>query len=214
MATPVKTAAATPTTPPAPTTAANRPTGREEILDAVLDAAQRLFAAAGPADVSMRTIAAEAGVTYGLVHRHFGTKDALVDQLLQRYATRWTTQLERTDGYAEQLEYLLGPGPDTGAYLRLLAWTFLSDRNQSSAAAHRRHALLDRLPALHANANASDMSDDDVMAASMKTAAALSLVFGWRLFNPFIKAALHLDEVDPATMQDAIRAELRTITEG
>jgi AcrR family transcriptional regulator len=160
----------------------------------------------------MRAIAAEAGVTYGLVHRHFGTKDALVDQLLQRYAVRWTAQLERTDGYAEQIEYLLGEGPETGAYLRLLAWTFLSDRNESSAEAHRRHALLDRLPALHRTDD--NLSQSDATAVSMKTAAALSLVFGWRLFNPFIRAALHLEDVDPAIMQEAIRAELRTITEG
>ncbi|MEU0395616.1 TetR family transcriptional regulator [Streptomyces sp. NPDC006208] len=44
---------------------------------AVLDAARRLFAAQGYAGVGIRAIAAEAGVTPGLVMAYFGTKDGL-----------------------------------------------------------------------------------------------------------------------------------------
>ncbi|NEC65570.1 TetR family transcriptional regulator [Streptomyces sp. SID9727] len=44
---------------------------------AVLDAARRLFGAHGYTGVGVRAIAAEAGVTPGLVMAYFGTKDAL-----------------------------------------------------------------------------------------------------------------------------------------
>ncbi|WP_328403666.1 TetR family transcriptional regulator [Streptomyces sp. NBC_00390] len=44
---------------------------------AVLDAARRLFAAQGYAGAGIRAIAAEAGVTPGLVMAYFGTKDGL-----------------------------------------------------------------------------------------------------------------------------------------
>jgi len=181
-----------------------RPTGREEILDAVLDAAERLFAAAGPADVSLRAIATDAGVNYGLVHRHFGTKDALFDQLLQRYADRWTERLEVLD-YQAAFDELLGAGTETGPYLRLLAWTLLSDRQDERARAHTKHATLDELPALR--------DDIEPEAAVVSTAAALAFTFGWRFFNPFIRDALHLD-LDDADLQAAMRRHLHRLTSG
>jgi TetR/AcrR family transcriptional regulator, repressor for neighboring sulfatase len=179
-----------------------RPTGREEILDAVLDAAERLFAAAGPGDVSLRAIANDAGINYGLVHRHFGTKDALFDRLLQRYADRWTARLEVLD-YQAAFDELLGPGPETGPYLRLLAWTLLSDRQDRHARAHIERATLDQLPALRA--------DVDPEAAAIATAAALAFTFGWRFFNPFIRDALHLD-LDDDELQAAMRQHLHRLT--
>jgi AcrR family transcriptional regulator len=133
-------------------TSAARPTGRDEITDAVLDAAERLFAAAGPSEVSLRAIATEAGVTYGLVYRHFGTKDALLERLLIRYADRWKTHLGGEPDYSSALEDLLGGDFDTGPYLKLLSWRF---------------------------------------------------------FNPFIRAALHLEDQPPEAVQAAIRDQLR-----
>ena len=53
---------------------------------ALLDAAATLFSARGPASVSVRDIAAHAGVNHGLVHRHFGSKQALVAGVLERGA--------------------------------------------------------------------------------------------------------------------------------
>jgi len=164
------------------------------VVDAVLDAAERLFARSGPAAVSLRDIANEAEVTYSLINRHFGTKDALVDRLLQRYATRWTAALGDDPDYASALEQLLGTTPDAGAYLRLLAWSLLND--DETAIAHRRHSLLDQLPTLR-----SGEGDQQV-----DTALALSLVFGWRFFSPFISAALHLDDDTVDRVHDAVRS--------
>lgn len=165
--------------------AQERPTGRAEVVDAVLDAAERLFADAGPSDVSLRAIAAEAGVSYGLVHRHFGTREVLIDRLLERYAERWTDTVEGHD-YETALARLLGRSPEAGAYLRLLAWSLLSDRRETSVASHLVHTRLDELAALR-----GDHVDDQRV-----TAAALSLIFGWRLFSPFIREALRLEGTD------------------
>lgn len=162
-----------------------RPTGRVEVVDAVLDAAERLFADAGPSDVSLRAIATEAGVSYGLVHRHFGTREVLVDRLLERYAERWTAAVDGLD-YREALARLLGDSPEAGAYLRLLAWTLLSDRRETTVASHLEHTRLDELAALRG----------DGVEDQRTTAAALALIFGWRLFNPFIREALRLEGTD------------------
>jgi AcrR family transcriptional regulator len=183
-------------------TSVKRPTGREEISDAVLDAAERLFAAAGPNEVSLRAIAQEAGINYGLVHRHFGTKDELFERLMQRYAERWTVRLDAGDiDYDAALEQMLGTGRDAGAYLRLLAWTMLADRPESWDP-HRRHAELDRLPSLRGG-------DED--AAALTTAAGLAFAFGWRFFGPFLRAALHIDDVSDEELTAEMRRALQRV---
>jgi len=182
-----------------------RPSGRAAIQDAVLDAAARLWATSGPGDVSLRAIAAEAGVNYGLVHRHFGTKDVLIERLMERYAERWETTLGSGADYDTALDRLFGTGPETGAYLRLLAWTLLGESDSASAQAPERTALLDRLPTLR-----RDVDDPDV--AAHDTAAALAFIFGWRFFNPFIRAVLHLD--DEQHTHEAMRAYLPRLAGG
>jgi AcrR family transcriptional regulator len=183
-----------------------RPTGRDAITDAVLDAAERLFAAAGPNDVSLRAIAQEAGVTYGLVYRHFGTKDVLLERLLARYADRWQEHLGAAPDYARALEDLMGPSFDTGPYLRLLAWTLLAGAPDREGESYRRHTTLDELPPLAPGAGPDAERD-----ARLRTAGALAFAFGWRFFNPFIRAALHFDDEDPQALQAAIREQLREL---
>jgi TetR/AcrR family transcriptional regulator, repressor for neighboring sulfatase len=186
----------------APGTAA-RPTGRDEVTDAVLDAAQRLFAEAGPNEVSLRAIAQEAGVTYGLVYRHFGTKDELLERLLARYADRWREHLGDDPDYEKALVDLMGPTFDTGPYLRLLTWTLLTGASDRGAESYRKHTTLDELPPL-TSGDGTDAERD----ARLRTAGALAFFFGWRFFNPFIRAALHLDDEDPDELQAAMRAHL------
>lgn len=59
----------------------NKPTGREAVRAAVIKAAANLFAARGVEAVSIRDIAAKANVNYGLIHRHFGTKENLLREV-------------------------------------------------------------------------------------------------------------------------------------
>jgi AcrR family transcriptional regulator len=192
--------------PAEPTVSTARPTGRDAITDAVLDAAERLFAAAGPNDVSLRTIAQEAGVTYGLVYRHFGTKDVLLERLLARYADRWRDHLGADPDYARALEDLMGASFDTGPYLRLLAWSLLTGASDREGESYRRHTTLDELPPL-----APGAGSDAEHIARLRTAGALAFAFGWRFFNPFIRAALHFDDEDPEALQAAIREQLHEL---
>jgi AcrR family transcriptional regulator len=182
--------------------------GRDEITDAVLDAAERLFAASGPAQVSLRTIAQEAGVTYGLVYRHFGTKDVLLERLLARYADRWREHLGDDPNYLRALEDLMGATFETGPYLRLLGWTLLTGEPGRFPDSFRQQVTLDELPPLAPGADPADER-----AARISTAAALALAFGWKFFNPFIRAALHLDDEDPTALQAAIRSYLYQVVE-
>jgi AcrR family transcriptional regulator len=57
--------------------------GRDATVAAVEGAARRLFAERGYAGVSVRDIAAAAGVNHGLIHRHFGAKEGVLQAVLQ-----------------------------------------------------------------------------------------------------------------------------------
>lgn len=59
------------------------PTGKDEVRTAIIAAARDLFAERGYAAVSVRDIAEAARVNHGLVHRHFGAKDAVLHAVLQ-----------------------------------------------------------------------------------------------------------------------------------
>jgi AcrR family transcriptional regulator len=53
----------------------------DQTRSAILDAAERLYADRGFADVTLRDIVAEAGVNLGAVNYHFGSKDELIAEL-------------------------------------------------------------------------------------------------------------------------------------
>ena len=57
-----------------------RPSAREKLLDC----AERLFAEHGLEGVSLRFINSEAGLSSAALHYHFGSKQALVESLLER----------------------------------------------------------------------------------------------------------------------------------
>jgi AcrR family transcriptional regulator len=97
-----------------------RPVDDDERPDrrlAILTSAERLFAEHGFAGVSIRSIAAEAGVPSGLVGYYFGRKNELLDALLQR---RRDTIEERIRGIHVALE---SPGEEHEKVSQLVrAW--------------------------------------------------------------------------------------------
>src|SRR5690606_35351350 len=57
--------------------------------DALLDAAGRVVASQGIANLTLESVAAEAGVSKGGLLHHFPSKDRLVEAMVQRSADRW-----------------------------------------------------------------------------------------------------------------------------
>jgi AcrR family transcriptional regulator len=104
-----------------------------------LDAAERLFAESGLEGISLRRVAAAAGVNSAAVHYHFGSREALVEAVLLRRVealqTRRRLLLEAIPdaegpdalrGLVEALvlpwaEIALGGGRPGHAYVKLLA---------------------------------------------------------------------------------------------
>src|SRR5579871_6196980 len=79
-----------------------------ETKQKILDTAERLIADQGYAATSLRHIINEAGVNLAAVHYHFGSKEDLLDELIERKATGVNAErLARLD----RLEAEAGGGP-------------------------------------------------------------------------------------------------------
>jgi AcrR family transcriptional regulator len=196
----------TPTRDPArrPTVASARTPpaqGRDAVRTALLDAAAVLFSERGPASVSVRDIAAHAGVNHGLVHRHFGSKQALVAGVLERGAREIAAAVAGTEWNAGALGAVFAAAGARDAYWRLLARALLDGA--------RPHELQHDFPTgrllvetfrerRRSGTLAADFDPKLVAAGTM------ALGLGWLLFEPFVLAATGLDGGD----RDAVRLDL------
>lgn len=102
--------------------------------DAILDAAERLFAELGHGNTSMRQITRSAQVNLSAVNYHFGSKNALIEAVFQRRLDALNTErieiLDRLE--AEAGEQLVKPSAIVEAYFGPLV------RHACSAGAERR----------------------------------------------------------------------------
>ena len=127
-------------------------TERVETRDALLDAAEKLFADVGIDSASLRAITAEAGANLASVNYHFGSKEGLVRAVLARRFRPITEQRlasldaceDREEG-APELECvlrafvapvitMLADDPDQGAHFIRFMGRVHSELNQSTAA--------------------------------------------------------------------------------
>jgi len=174
------------------------PTGREEVAAAILEAATDLFAERGPAATSIRDIAARSKVNHGLVFRHFGTKDQLVGAVLDHLGTT-TTTLRRTGAPPEQLQRTMD------RHLRVIARALLDGYPVGQ--------LQTQFPGMSELLDAVRPRHTDDRSARLALANAAALQFGWRLFEPFLRASTGLEELPDAELRDAVGAELARIVE-
>ncbi|WP_406175843.1 TetR/AcrR family transcriptional regulator [Streptomyces sp. NBC_00996] len=88
----------------------------------IRDEALRLFAEQGPEKVTVRQIAAAAGVSAGLVVHHFGSKDGLRGEVDQYVLAVFEAMVDEVtnEGGAELLDPGTGPGSLSEAFARHL----------------------------------------------------------------------------------------------
>lgn len=91
----------------------------EDAAGAILLAAIDLMGSQGPAEISLRRIAAKAGVNYGLIHRHFGSKASLLLGIFQAFTDYGATIIRASDTIHEAVEGTFNA--DAGRYADLLA---------------------------------------------------------------------------------------------
>lgn len=124
-------------------TAPKKPAARkrrdpEEARRLILDAAERVLAARGPDAVGLRDVAAEAGVSHGLITHYFGTYDALVEAVFARRTRGVAEEITRrfmeagpTHSPSELLRLVLSTASDP-VQIRLVGWSIFSGRFEAS----------------------------------------------------------------------------------
>ncbi len=115
-----------------------RPSTREKLLDT----AERRFAEHGLEGVSLRSINAEAGLSPAALHYHFGSKQALVEALLQR---QMPALMERRRQLLDALDD--GDAPSARAVLTALAQPLAELLAEGGEAGLRYLRLVQRLQA-------------------------------------------------------------------
>lgn len=110
----------------------------------LLDAAERLFADANPADVGLKEVAREAGVSHALITHYFGTYGGLVEATLERRLATLRERIRERLGEAgalsrpEELLGMLFTALEDPVHLRLMKWLAASERSTAMFALQQR----------------------------------------------------------------------------
>lgn len=176
-----------------------RPSGADEVREAVLAAAAQLFQEGDPGSVSLRQIAARAGVNYGLLHRHFGTKADLVAAVLRRHSDRFrpsaAAEVDLQVRIAEMVSHYLGEP----AVARTMSWAAVNDVAPEVLASNFADvaSLLDAL--------AAEIGDEQTTALF---GVAVCLVLGVSAFDRYALTAAGAEpnEVNRSALRSAVDA--------
>ena len=167
-----------------------RPHGKDAVKKALIKAAAELFSERSAAAVSVRDIAKRAGVNHALLHRHFGTKDALRKAVMDDLAA------EMGGAMAKTLASPAGPAAamhavgDNVGFVRILARALLD--GESLASIRDGFPVLEALREQAKHLQAAGIARDDVD-ARMMAGLTLAVCSGWLVFEPFILRASGLE---------------------
>ncbi|WP_280464051.1 TetR/AcrR family transcriptional regulator [Nocardia carnea] len=169
---------------------------------AILLAAAELFARHGPAKVSLRSVAAAAGVPYSLIYRYFGTKDNLLAAAMELLVTYGGQSLyEETDAYSAIANTL---GADSGQWSKAVTWAILDEvppsrlfRPGLRSGGYRQQ--IEKLWESPEPPRVRGNFDPRVLASLIQ------LVIGtWETFEPYLSILLGEDAPDSASQHEEV----------
>jgi AcrR family transcriptional regulator len=169
----------------------HKPHGGEEIVSAVLDAAERLFVARGPSHVRLRDIAKEANVNVTLIYRHVGAKDDLLRAVASRLVHNGQGHINQQSSWHDVVSLLFRPTEEYFDFTHLLAWLLLEGTQPTD--------LEQLLPVVDGIVGQLDESAG-VSGSRHTIAAVLAMSFGWQMFGPLLRRWL----TDPTDNADEL----------
>lgn len=175
------------------------PRGRKNVREALIQSASVLFAQRGPAAVSVREIAQHAQVNHGLVHRHFGSKNALLREVLNYLAVDIATEvgeLSTSEPLGSLVGSVFGATSNQGAWLRILAWAILDGVDLGE--------LQDRFPMAERMVASARLNPQGSLDPEARVTMIMSVGLGMMLFAPFLQRATGQDDVQWARSRKQI----------
>jgi AcrR family transcriptional regulator len=167
---------------------------REQTIAAILDAAEKLFAARGFTAVSVRDIAAEAGVSHALVHRYLGSKQQLYREMLARRENVVRDAAPGELGLLETSSLMLREAVyDQRTYVRLIAHSALHGLSYERTIG--RFAATSRLIELaeQAAADEGESRDPEALDPRFVIASIVAMLIGWSAAREWVLQASDLD---------------------
>lgn len=180
--------------------------GREASTAAILDAAQELFSEHGYDAVSVRDVAARAGVSHALVHRYLGGKAELFRAVLtQRENTILAAAPDNPD-LLESTSLMLRQGLEYGrSHIRLIVRSAMSglpyDRTTGRFEATER--LIELAERAAASSPPSERAAKD-LDPRIVIACVVALFLGWGATESWLRPAAGLADTDDAELLDGI----------
>ena len=180
----------------------------EHPASAILVAAAELFQERSPSSVSLREIARRAGVNYGLSHHYYGTKEAILAELLRRASASGAERMRDSASIDDALAALTTPG-ERSTHARMLAWALLDgvDPAKLVAVSPTVTKLTELISAAEGDNVDPSAPDPRVLAATT-----VSAILGWNFFRPFVAAIAGLDDT-PELSAEVIGLVRRAVTD-
>jgi len=172
-----------------------QPRGRAQVRAALIQAAAELFAERGPSGVSVRDVAAHAGVNHGLVHQYFGSKRALLGEVLDFLAEGISLQADEVE-ITELIDATAG-----NPFWRVLARTILDGEDLGKL--QKSFPTVGRIVNFFTDLQAHGRLDD--FDPKILSAVVVGLGLGWLLFEPFLVPAAQLGDRPILRVRDEFR---------
>ncbi|MBA4368221.1 MAG: hypothetical protein C0403_11370 [Desulfobacterium sp.] len=169
----------------------NRPHGKEEVKEALIQSAATLFSEKGVEAVSLRMIADHAGVNHGLIHRHFGSKEMLRKETQERLSADVRSEIGEPDDLVEILFRALRVIREHDKFWRVMARTLLDDKNHGEIQSD--FPFVKKLVERVESEQKADRITSDVDAKSI-VASFLAYGLGMMVFKGYILPAVNLDK--------------------
>jgi TetR/AcrR family transcriptional regulator, repressor for neighboring sulfatase len=160
---------------------------------ALLTAATEIVNETGSPNLTVREVAARAGINHGLVHRYFGTKDTLISAVIDEISAALATDLARPGGGERAIH-----ADATGTLAQLIGHAMISGGDDVGARG-RAHPVADLI--VQRLRDQGDLSEHDARVAA---AQILALTLGWRLNERFLVSACGLDDDDLEGLRDQL----------
>lgn len=152
---------------------------------AILLAAADLFSRKGPAKVTLREIAAAAGVSYGLIHRFYRTKENLLVAVMELLVTYGGERLSGEEDAYAAIENSFGADVDAGQFGRMLTWSIFEgtrpDRLLGGVRSRGYRAQIDALWENPVEPQVRDKFDSNVLASLIALVGSV-----WDLYEPYL----------------------------
>ena len=184
---------------PGPRRPAGTPVGPDEVRHAVLEAAALLFAQRGVDAVSLRDIAAQAGVHLALIPRYLGSRDELVIAVFDHLSDQ-VAQAVMDNPLSGQ-----GFTPDTvmGQWVRVAGALAISGRI--------REKRSDFNPVTAMAATLAEGYGLDELSARVRATQIVAAALGWRIFEDYLLEAGDLQDVPLQDLRDDLAHSARRL---